>query len=302
LIESKGHPIMHEENETSGVGVRLGTAAGWLIAPVFFASSFLRHARTFHPSGPSYHARVTRHPEAPPELATLADRLTGRALLRFSGALWKSPRRIPDVLGCAVRLRRDAGDTPEPAADDQDLLFATIRRPWTMGFAPLTTNTSDYLANDYFGVSPFDVPERERIFLRLHPDHASAKCDGTRDELLASAVRGGRAALDLEVSHRPFGPFRPLVTLSLERAAQVDGEALRFLPFRHGRGVRPRGFLHALRAGVYALSQSARPEHADPLCVAAAGIPPLGVAPGGDDAERALGGHRPRWSEPWESE
>lgn len=30
-------------------------------------------------------------------------------------------------------------------------------------------------------------------------------------------------------------------------------------PFRAGRGVEPRGFVHGLRRGVYTLSQRARP-------------------------------------------
>lgn len=255
-------PPMEAANAAGGVGARLGFAAGWLVAPIFFATSMLRHARTFHPSGPTFHAIVTRHPGVPEELATLADRLEGRALVRFSGALWKRARRTPDVLGVAIRLRRDALDTPEPAADDQDLLFATIRRPWTMGLAPFTTKAEDYLANDYFAVSPFDAPERERLFFRLHPAHLSSSTEGTREERLGAEVERGGATLDIEVGARPFGPWSPIATIALEREAKVDGEALRFLPFRHGRGLRPRGFIHALRAGVYALSQRARPEHA----------------------------------------
>jgi hypothetical protein len=258
-------PLLHAdeaENATPGIGAGLGTVAGWLIAPLFFATSLMRHARTFHPRGPTYHATVQASSEAPAELRTLAERLSGRALVRFSGALWKKARRVPDVLGCAVRLRREDTDTSVPGPDDQDLLFATIRRPWTMGLAPFTTTTKDYLANDYFAVSPFDSPEREKVFLRLRPSHASAE-GGTREERLEKEVRRGGAVLAVEVGERPFGPWSPLATITLEREAHIDGEALRFLPFRHGRGLRPRGFVHALRAGVYALSQSARPERAE---------------------------------------
>lgn len=179
--------------------------------------------------------------------------------MRFSGALWKHSEDAQDVLGCAIRFRRDDQETPEPADDDQDLLFATIRRPYTMPFSPLSTNVEDYLANDYFAVSPFDVGIGERIYLRLHPARRSSEARGTRSEKLARDVVEGHAQLNLEYGFEPFGPWHPLATVSLERVAHVDGEAIRFRPFRAGRGIRPRGFVHALRSGVYAVSQWARP-------------------------------------------
>jgi len=241
-------------------GSLLGRVAGWAMAPLFGLTSLTRQARTFHPRGPTYHAAVKTHPQASPELTRVGTRLVGPALVRFSGALWKHAPHTQDVLGCAVRFRRDDEETPEPASDDQDLLFATIKRPWTMPFAPITTDVEDYLANDYFAVSPFDIGLDERVYLRLHPIHASTREDGTRDERLAREVVIGGALLELEVSADPFGPWRPLLTVAISRVAHIDGEALRFRPFRDGRGVHPRGFIHALRVGTYALSQLARPD------------------------------------------
>lgn len=246
----------------SAIGFALGRAAGWVVAPMFGLVSFARHARTFHPRGPTFHAAVTRHADAAVEFDPIVERLVGRALVRFSGALWKHTESRLDVLGCAVRLQSDARETAEPADDDQDLLFATIRRPWTMPFAPFTTDVNDYLANDYYAVSPFDLGFGRRAYLRLHPVHPAFEQTGTRSERLAREVERGQAALNLEISDGPFGPWAPLLVLSLECLADVDGEALRFNPFRQGRGVRPRGFIHALRAGVYSLSQRARPKHA----------------------------------------
>jgi hypothetical protein len=237
----------------------LGLAAGWVMAPLFGLVSFARHARTFHPRGPTFHGVVTRHTGAPVALHGLADRLVGRALVRFSGALWKHAENVPDVLGCAIRLQHDDTESPEPGDDDQDLLFATIRRPWTMPFAPLTTRIHDYLANDYFAVSPFDAGDGRRIYLRLHPHHPSTDPSGERSDRLGHEVERGHAHLNLEVGDGPLGPWTPLVTVSLQRVARVDGEALRFRPFRDGRGLRPRGFVHALRVGVYAVSQRTRP-------------------------------------------
>ncbi len=231
------------------------------MAPVFGVVSLARRARTFHPRGVTIHAQAVPHERAAGELSELAARLSGAALLRFSGALWKRAERIPDVLGCALRLRRAASDSELPAADDQDLLFATIRRPWTMPFSPFTTRTRDYLANDYFAVSPFDAGIGQAVYLKLHPAAPPRGAQGTRRERLLARV-AEQAVIELHVSQRAFGPWRPLLELRLERAARVDDQALRFSPFRSGRGVRPLGFVHALRAGVYALSQRARPARA----------------------------------------
>jgi hypothetical protein len=248
---------MLKRGDVSGT---LGRAAGWVSGPVFALVSLARRARTFHPRGPVFHGIVARHGDAPTELTSVADRLAGPALVRFSGALWKEDEDRIDVLGCAIRLRRTEGDTADVADDDQDLLFATIRRPWTMLLAPFTTDVHDYLANDYFAVSPFDVGGGRRRYLRLHPTHRS-NTRGTRAERLARAVDRGAARFILEISPDPFGPWEPLLHVALERVARVDGEALRFRPFRTGRGVQPRGFIHGLRRGVYALSQGARPRH-----------------------------------------
>jgi hypothetical protein len=244
-----------------GFGFRLGLAAGWAIAPVFGLASFLRRARTFHPRGPVLHATVRPYTDAPIELRGLAERLAGPALVRFSGALWKDAEGAPDVLGCAVRLRRHDQDTVEPSEDDQDLLFATIRRPWTLPVSPFTTAVRDYLDNDYYSVSPFDAGLARPVYLRLHSAHTSAPGWRFRNERLAYETQRGRAVLELDVGPGPSGPWAPLVTVSLDRLAKIDGEALRFRPFRTGRGVRPQGFVHALRVGAYSLSQRARPEH-----------------------------------------
>lgn len=237
----------------------IGLLSGWALAPAFGLVSFLRRARTFHPRGATFHARVLPHENVSDELADVARRLTGPALVRFSGALWKRAEGLlPDVLGCAIRFRDDERETTKPEGDDQDLLFATIRRPYTMPFSPLATRVDDYLANDYFAVSPFDVGLEAPIYLRVHPSRASRYRAGRRGARLARDVASGNVLLELEHARHPFGPWSPLARVRLQRVAQVDDEALRFRPFRAGRGLRPRGFVHALRVGVYALSQWSR--------------------------------------------
>ena len=55
--------------------------------------------------------------------------------------------RLFDVLGLALRIRPRTGPALDEhaALGDQDLLFATIRSPWTTLLAPFTTNARDFL-------------------------------------------------------------------------------------------------------------------------------------------------------------
>lgn len=230
---------------------QLGRVAGWIAAPVFAAVAALRHARVFHPTGELFEASVELG-SPPDDFAPLAVALRGPALVRFSGALWRTddPRR-PDVLGCALRL-------PDGRRGNQDLLFATIRRPWTMGLAPLTTHVEDYLSNDYFGVSPFsleDVPRR--FYLRLRPLRQGGYGED-RTERLLRALDEGPVVLAIDASYRPRSEWREVARLRVVRWAPHDDPRLRFDPFSTGRGIVPRGVIHALRHGAYAASQATR--------------------------------------------
>jgi hypothetical protein len=237
------------------VAERMGTALGWAAAPVFALVSRLRHARTFHPRGDVFHAVVTALPGG----GALGAALAGPALVRLSGALWKSRWEHLDVLGFALRLRRRDDASAEPDPDDQDLLFATILRPWTMALAPLTTDASDYLRNTYYAVSPFDVPGFGRAFLRLRPEARSGSSGRTRSERLDATVAQQGALLTLAVRRRWRWGWVPVARIELRERADVNQEALAFSPFRDGRGIVPRGLVHALRRRVYPSSQRARP-------------------------------------------
>lgn len=232
---------------------QLGRVSGWLTAPLWAAGSAIRHARVLHPVGELVEGTVEAI-DPPEDLAALASALEGRALVRFSGAIWKKQgTHLPDVLGCAIRIQ-------DFERGDQDLLFATIKRPWTLGFAPLTTDVDDYLANRYFGISPFDLAGvAKRFYLRLRPLRRGGGGEG-RAERLASAVadEGEPAALAIEASYQPRGPWREVARLRLERVIANDDPELRFDPFEDARGIRPRGIVHALRRGAYRASQSAR--------------------------------------------
>lgn len=230
---------------------QLGRAAGWVLAaPPFAALSAARRARSLHPHGILLEGECDAM--APPEdLVSLADALSGPVLARLSGAIWKRPgTHLPDVLGCALRID-----------GEQDLLFATIKRPWTTPFAPLTTDVDDFLANFYYGVSPFRCPGvRRRFWMRLRPIRTEVQ-DGPRDnreDRLLLALGHADVGFGVDVSYRPRVGWREVARVTLERLSDRNEEKLRFDPFLDGRGIRPTGMIHALRHGAYAASRTAR--------------------------------------------
>ncbi len=270
---------------------RAGELIGVAAAPFFAITSILRRARTFHPRGDCADADVSVADGVPQQYRGLAERLSGNAFVRFSDALTKKRARWPDVLGCAIRF---GGEVDDPAVDgDQDLLLATIKRPWTMPFSPFTTKVHDYLANDYFAVSPFSVPlsrtfrnggrDEPRVYFRLRPGWkepegvvttesstgpiSSLRASSAKSRRSASeqrrrrferAIATGSAVFTLGIANGPWGPFAPLVRVQLVSVRLTDPASLRFDPFRAGRGIEPHGFVHSLRRGVYSASQRAR--------------------------------------------
>jgi hypothetical protein len=233
-----------------------GTAAGALLAPAAGMASRLRGARVLHPEGLCHLAQVRALAHAGP-LAETARRLEGPALVRLSTALWRGGREWPDALGCAVRFGGSEAAGARPGPGDQDLLFATIPRPWLTPFAPLWTRVHDFLDNTYHAVSPF---ETDGILVRWRLVPLESAPDGeSRAQRLERAVAGGHALLRLEGRLEDESRWRSVAEIRLGRRAGVDQEALRFSPFRTGRGIVPRGFVHALRRAVYAASQAARP-------------------------------------------
>jgi hypothetical protein len=236
----------------------LGRAVGWAASPGFAVGSVIRRSRILHPDGVVHRAEVTPLVTEGP-LGAVAERLRGAALVRHSSAWWKGGKEWLDVLGIAVRFLDRPVITEAPAPGDQDLLFATIRFPWTTPFAPLATNPHSFLWNNYHGVSPFLVPELGRVKLRLVSPHLKGLGE-TRLADLETAVALGVAVYELQVRRQRWGArFEPLVAIRLVAPVDLDQEALRFWPFRAGKGIAPQGFVHALRAGAYRASQWARP-------------------------------------------
>lgn len=242
---------------------RIGTTVGAMASPWLAAASFARQARVLHPDGETFLVDVVADRAAPDAHHALAQRLGGPALARFSGAMWKGDVERFEVLGVALRFTDVTAPTVEPREGDQDLLFATIVSPFTMGLSPFTTDATSFSRNHYWAVSPFEVARR-RVKFRLSPlePHKGDREVASRYAALREEAAAGRARFRLEVRSTFRTAWSPLATIELVRSAALDEQALRFSPFRTGRGVVPRGLVHAMRRPAYAASQWARPRSA----------------------------------------
>lgn len=244
-----------------GVVKAIGRAIGGLLAPVAAAGALVRGARLFHPSGVVYRADV-RPLSLDGALGQLAMRLPEQALVRLSSAFfsWHGGLELPDLLGVAVRLRRRAAIQAEADPGDQDLLFASASHVPLAGLALLTTNVRDFLANDYFAITPFKVHELGGVNFRLVPQRPDGRAGGRdRFQRLEQAVAAGRAVFRLEVRQRRLGArWMPLASITLRNRVAVDQDALRFNPYRTGLGIEPSGLVNALRVPVYPASQLGR--------------------------------------------
>jgi hypothetical protein len=236
----------------------LGFATGVALAPAAAVGSLLRQGRIFHPEGVVCRAQVT--PATTSQGAVdVAAKLAGPAMVRLSGALWRREMR-PDILGAAIRFRSDNSLNTKPGPDDQDLLFATIPAIPLLGLSLLTTQVHSYLWDDYYAIGIFEAAELGRIKLRLASPRVPPGT-ASRDESLDSAIANGRAVFDLQARLARVGSrYEPIARIELTARVDVDQEALRFSPFRNGRGIVPRGFINAARIAPYAASQAVRPE------------------------------------------
>lgn len=239
------------------VSEALGQVAGSLLAPWVAAAGRILRERLGRPEVLVFRARVTPLVIVGP-LARFSRRVSGEALVRCSSVLWRGSE-WSDLLGCAVRMCRSASD-PRPSPDDQDLLFATARSPWTVSLAPLTTRQHDFLANDYFGVFPFELPGLGLARLRLAGSDPGVE-GPTRAERLrrAAALGQARFRLDARKVGDPSGRWHPVATVRLVAPARLDEGTCRFDPFNTGRGIEPRGFVPAFGRRAFSAGPPSRP-------------------------------------------
>ena len=241
----------------NGMRERVGNTIGEWIAPAAGALSRLRRARVLHPRGLVFAGRSEAIVGG--AFAGLGAQLEGRVLARCSGALWRRPHELFEVLGIALRFRPRTGpDLDENTAlGDQDLLFSTVRSPWLLAVAPLLTDARDFLANRYWGAAPYAVHDHARVDLRLEPVEPP-RLRGARNARLRDAVEHGRAVFWLEARRTLTLAWHAVARITFEHEVIVDQEALRFDPHRAGCGVVPVGAVHAMQRAVYAASQAAR--------------------------------------------
>lgn len=237
---------------------RLGEVVGAAMAPLIARVTEARHARTFHPDGVVFMGKVTSEAESDSAAAELAKRLTGAALVRCSGALWRRGVDKPDVLGVAIRFRAQPDTSTEVLPGDQDVLFATILSPVTMPFSLFTTNATDFSQNTFWAVAPFDVPGLGRCKLRLTPVSNTWHATGSRDERLRDWVNNSKAGWVLEARRTFTTSWAPVARVGLQHEVKVDQASLKFSAFNDGQGIVPRGFVHSIRKVVYEAGQAAR--------------------------------------------
>lgn len=228
----------------------IGFLLGYPLGLFFAAGSILRNSRIFHPRGLLFCGEIETYPESPVKFPP-------HALIRFSSAWWKF-REWPDALGVAIRMSDKVIKSPTPSSGDTDFLFASFRKPWEIFFSPFITDHTDFLANNYFAISPFTVNEKMKVDFMIDPARGN-RPTGTRAEKLEGSVIGGRVVLRLLMKVRGQKTWKMIARIMILDESQVDQEALRFHPFRTGRAIRPTGFLQHLRFGPYKMGQWVRP-------------------------------------------
>lgn len=239
-----------------GMGVFFGLL---LLSWVFFFLSFLRRARFFHPSGVVYSARAWPAPGlASVAGVEVAERLSGTALVRFSGGIFKQKGQVArtDSLGLGVRFHGQPGLCATNAPGGQDLFLVSFHSFKAMAHDIKATNSHDYLANTYWAIAPYEVEGLGRVSLRITAFGAGGM-GVARDERLEDAVRAGAASLRLEMAPWGTNDYQPLADVRLDSRVELEDE-LRLTPRASGRGLRPTGFLQGLRVFPYAASHLAR--------------------------------------------
>ncbi|AKJ02094.1 Hypothetical protein AA314_03720 [Archangium gephyra] len=227
-----------------------------LLSWVFFLLSFLRRARFFHPSGVVYTARAYPAPGLASAMGVeVAERLSGCALVRFSGGIFKQHDKT-DSLGLGVRFHGQPGPCSTNERGGQDLFLVSFHSFGAIAHDIKATNPNDYLANTYWAITPYEVKGFGRVSLRITASGAGAP-GSVRDERLEDAVRAGAASLRLEMAPWGTNDYQPLTDVRLDSRVELEDE-LRLTPHAAGRGLRPIGFLQGLRVFPYAASHLAR--------------------------------------------
>ena len=221
---------------------------GIAAAALFYTTSTIRRARTFHPIGAAFEATFTVDQPAGVGVDLLDTPGVHDAVVRLSrGVGLREP--WPDVLGLALRVQDAHG-----LGAHQDLLLVTSgERPIVRHlFVPATS----FDAIRFSSVLPYRLGDRDMLFGARSDD-----LDGRRlflnDIERDGATSPVRFTIDVAT---PRGTWEQVARLDIGRQlSDRTADALRFNPANTGGGIRPIGVLQAVRRLSYAASQAGRP-------------------------------------------
>lgn len=233
----------------------LGLGFGKVLSAATYIGSALRDARIFHPEGELLRS-VAEIETDDPLLKRVARKLSGPALLRFSAGIFRDEESHFDILGCALRL----GWKPQKPLDEhgvQDLVLGTFKSILTLPFAPLTTNTHDYLANIYYSVTPYRAEQLGKVEFRLQGE--GSEQEGKRTDNLHKALEGDGGVMHLQIRREAWmATWEPLLTIRLQEVVTFPDERLFFTPFHDGKKIHPVGFINYIRKKTYDASRAGR--------------------------------------------
>ncbi len=219
-----------------------------LTAAAMEVGSAVRSARVFHPTGIGFRATVTIRPSGAGFGVPLLDEPgTFAGVVRFSRGAGL-PEPLPDVLGLAVRIEDAHG--PGQA---QDLLLGSS--------SSLPVGRQLFVPNVGFDVGtlssilPYSLGDGGASWFGARVSAPSGRVTRLAD--VAEAAQEIR--IELLVAGR-LGAWQPVADVRLgERLTPEESGALQFnVDDNTGGGIRPTGWLQALRRRAYAASQAGR--------------------------------------------
>jgi hypothetical protein len=241
---------MPRHADTRGSWERAPAAAGVVVGGVLAVVAALRRSKPVHPAGAAYEARlrVAEAAAAPRAATLLSTPAEHRAVVRFSRSLGL-PQPIADLLGISIRIVDAYG-----LGRHQDFLVVTSSDIPVLHriFLP----ARDPQQRPYSSVLPYRAG-RELFLVGMLPRADSPRPAG-RDELdrIRRAAATGDLRFDLATA-APGRRFTAVAEMRIGAPLPADADALRFNPFNSGGGLRPAGFLNAMRRYAYPISQAA---------------------------------------------
>lgn len=241
---------MPRHADAGGGWERASAVAGVVVGGALAVVAALRRSKPVHPAGAAYEARLrVAGAAAAPRAATLLSTPgEHRAVVRFSRSLGL-PRSIADLLGISIRIV----DAYGPGRHQDFLVVTSADIP---ALHRIFLPARDVQQRPYTSSLPYRAGG-ELFLVGVLPRPDSPRPAG-RDELdrIRRAAATGNLRFDLATA-APGHRFSAVAELHIGEPLKADGDAMRFNPFNSGGGLRPAGFVNAMRRYAYPLSQAA---------------------------------------------